>query len=257
MATNSKDIYKRNNGIGFAVLLILIGGIFLFLNLNIIPIKYKPILISWQMLLIVMGIWCLLKKNIVGAILLIGIGGIFIYPKLTSVFPEYFADFNINIDFHTYWPLALIIVGVFLVLGKSSSGRNHSQRRSREHENDYSASRSENDIIEKNLMFGGTEQIVLSQNFRGGDLNVMFGELIVDLRKAKLAEGDNYLELNVMFGSGIIYLPSDWNVDIKSSTILGSFEDKRYQININNAENTTSKLTIKGSCMFGSGEIRD
>lgn len=255
-----KYLFKRNrgNGIGFALFLILFGGIYLFLNLGIIPIEYKRILISWQMLLIVLGIWNLLKKQFVGAFFLIAIGCFFIYPVLCSVFPEYFVRFDVDIK--TYWPVLLIAGGILLVISRSfpSSKRGHRKEYRYESTNDnYNpAEQNSADYVDKNLMFGSSEQIVLSQNFKGGEANVMFGELIIDLRRANLSEYPGILEANVMFGSIVIYTPSDWTVELKSSSFLGSFEDKRYHISNKISESSAPRLIIKGSAMFGSGEIR-
>ena len=84
---------------------------------------------------------------------------------------------------------------------------------------------------------------------------MMFGELIIDLRKAKLAEGTQKLEANAMFGSIILYVTPDWNLEIRSSSFLASIEDKRYQNTP--IENSTPTLIIKGSAMFGNIEIRN
>jgi len=248
---------KDGNSIGFALFLILLGAIFLFLNLGTIPAMYKPILISWQMLLIVIGLWTLLvKRQFAGGVILIAIGAFFIYPKLSAILPEYFI--HIDFDLRTYWPLILIFIGIILVVGWLIPGNNQNKKYNTENDHQEDSGKAAMqlaDYIDKNVIFGGSEQIILSSNFRGGDANVMFGELIIDLRKAKLAEGEHRLELNAMFGSVIVYVPTEWNVEARTSSFLASFEDKRYQgIEI---LNSTSKLVIKGSAMFGSGEIRN
>lgn len=111
------------------------------------------------------------------------------------------------------------------------------------------------DFINKDLMFGGSEQIILSNNFRGGEGNVMFGELIIDLRKAKMAEGTHQLELNAMFGSAVLYVPSDWNIEVRSSSFLASVEDKRFHSS--SIDGSVSTLIVKGNAMFGSIELRN
>lgn len=262
METNKGNLFKRGkegNGLGFALFLILLGGIFLFLNLGIIPAMYKPLLISWQMLLIVIGLWILLaKREYAGGVILIAVGLFFIYPKLCSVFPEYFVKFDI--DLRTFWPVILIIVGIILIMGWMFPKQTKHRNRAYESENGRQgnpeqASINSGDYIDKNVMFGSSEQIVLSTNFKGGEANVMFGELIVDLRKAKLAEGEHKLELNAMFGSVVLYVPSGWYVDTKTSSFLASFEDKRFQTM--EILDSTSRLIVKGSAMFGNGEIRN
>ncbi|MBK5722484.1 hypothetical protein JGH11_16545 [Dysgonomonas sp. Marseille-P4677] len=262
MKTNNENkyLFKRGNGQGFAFFLILLGCIYLLLNLKIIPIEYKPILISWQMLLIVIGIWTLLKRRFLGGILLITIGVFFIYPILCNIFPDFFISFDI--DFKTYWPLLLIVFGLILISSRHFSSplkccKNEDKYDSGYYEYKATSKHDNIDFTEKNVMFGSTEQIVLSQNFRGGEANVMFGELIIDLRRAKLSETNGFFEVNVLFGSAVIYVPSDWNVELQGSSLFGSFDDKRYHLNNNEQDRTKSRLTIKGSALFGSGEIRN
>lgn len=246
---------RSGKGVGFALFLILLGGIFLFLNLGIIPEMYRHLLISWQMLLIVIGLWTLaVKREYTGGIILIAIGTFFIYPRLCSVFPEYFVRFDI--DMRTYWPVILIFIGIMLVIGWIFPHKKSQNKRQNWNTDTRSSGYEQfTDYIDKNVMFGSSEQIILSSNFQGGEANVMFGELIVDLRKAKLAEGEYVLQLNAAFGSVVLYIPTEWYIDVRTNTFLGSFDDKRRQ----NMEiiDSRSKLIIKGSAAFASGEIRN
>lgn len=259
METDKDHLFKRGRnsgkGVGFALFLILLGGVFLFLNLGIIPEMYRPLLISWKTLLIVIGLWTLIvKKEYTGGIILIAVGAFFLYPTLCSVFPEYFMYFNI--DMKTFWPVILIIIGVALVIGWLFPHKKSEYRKYKFETGTKNDSYEQlTDYIDKNVMFGSSEQIVLSSNFQGGEANVMFGELIIDMRRARLAEGEYVLQLNAMFGSIVLYVPSEWYIEARTNTILGSFDDKRRQ----NIEivNSTSKLIIKGSAIFGSGEIRN
>ncbi len=259
----NNHLFKRgnNNGaIGFAILLILAGTIFLLLNLGIIPEKYSPLFTKWPTVLIVIGLWLLIKRDFTTGIILTALGIFFIYPTLHRVFPEFFID--INIDMRTYWPVILIAVGVVLVFGRilphNRSSRKWDDKYDGEQYNwsdNDKQTQSSADYIEKNIIFGGSEQIVLSQNFRGGDGNVMFGELVIDLRRAKLAQGIYKLELNVMFGGITVYVPTDWNVEVRTSSFLGAFDDKRYQSEA--VADSPSKLVIKGNALLGGGEIKN
>jgi predicted membrane protein len=259
METEKDYLFKRGRnrggkGIGFALFLILLGGIFLFLNLGIIPETYRPLLVSWKTLLIVIGLWILIiKREYTGGVVLIAVGTFFLYPTLCSVFPEYFVRFDI--DIRILWPVILIIIGVMLVIGCLFPHRKPEYKRHKWEADTRGGYEQFTDYIDKNVMFGSSEQIILSPSFQGGEANVMFGELIIDLRKAKLAEGEYVLQLNAMFGSVVLYLPAEWYAETRTNTFLGSFDDKRRQ----NMEiiDSTSKLIIKGSAMFGSGEIRN
>lgn len=257
MEANSNDKYlfkrgKNNGGYGLAVFLIIFGGMFLLFNIGVIPIQYKPVLISWQMFLVLLGLWTLLKGHYIGGLILMAVGVFFLYPTLCSVFPEYFVSYDIDIK--TYWPIVLIIIGILLVIGQfipsKKKGGCYTEI------GDKTFNQNNADYIEKNMVFGSTEQIILSQDFKGGEVNTVFGEVILDLRKANLAEGQVNLELNTVFGSLILYVPSDWTIQLKTSTVLGSFQDKRYPINDSVSE-SGSCLMIEGNSVFGNGEIRN
>lgn len=257
MEANSKEKYlfkrgKNSGGYGFAVFLILFGGLFLFFNIGVIPVEYKPILISWQMFLILLGLWTLIKGHYAGGLSLVAVGVFFLYPALCSVFPEFFVRYDVDVK--TYWPLLLIIIGLFLVLGRFIPNKSRKVYHGEGRERIFDENGT--DYIEKNMVFGSSEQIILSQNFEGGEVNTVFGEVILDLRKAKLADGPVNLELNTVFGSLILYVPADWKIQMKTSTVLGSFQDKRHSIN-DVATESRSYLVIEGNSVFGSGEIRN
>lgn len=249
---------KCCHGMGFAIFLILVGGIFLLLNTGIIPAEYKPLIASWQMFLIAIGTWSLFKREYLWGALLITIGGFFIYPIVAATFPDDFMSVGIDLHayFHTYWPVLLIIIGIFLILSKMfpSFGSKRKWERCHHQVNNGTYNHQTADYLERNSVFGSSEQIVLSQNFKGGEANIVFGELIIDLRKAKLAEGNSKMELNVVFGNIIVYVPADWNAELQTTTVMGSFADKRHQI-----ANTDSKsrLIIEGNSVFGGGELRN
>jgi len=243
---------KKSNLSGVAVFLICIGSLFLLFNLNILPNTLRPIILSWQMLLIILGIWNMTsKKNPTAGIIMIVFGAFFLYPKIGILLP--YSIFNLNIS--TFWPVMLIIIGLVLIANhnKKSSERkrlNRTQFNSQTDDSDRTA------YLDKSIMFNSSEQIILSQNFKGGDANIMFGELIIDLRKAKLAEGNYLLELNAMFGSMAVYVPTDWTVEVQGSSFLGSFDDKRYAMNTENIA-SGSILVIKGNTMFASIDIKN
>ena len=49
--------------------------------------------------------------------------------------------------------------------------------------------------IIKNVVFGGTESVFLDPVFRGGDIDVVFGGIVIDLRNTTLPETTVYLDL--------------------------------------------------------------
>lgn len=243
---------------GFALLLILAGGLLLGFNLNIIPIEYKPIFISWQMLLIAIGLCEIVKKHFAGGVILIGIGAFFILPVVSNIYPDFLGGNAISI--RQYWPVLLILVGILLIFKKKKRERNNDGCYDNEkHSKQYIYSSEVNDAgdkINENIIFNGSKLIVLSPRFKGGEANALFGEIKIDLRKAKLSEeGINILKTACLFGSIILYIPSEWRLKIDRSVVFGSVEDKRPLSDTPINENAPI-LNIKADCLFGNIEIR-
>lgn len=244
----------RGGKITLAFILIAVGVILLGVNTGWIPAEYKRIFISWQMLLIFFGVVKFLKRQYFSGTVLFIIGGFFIMPVINRVNPDFFnfipADFV-----QLYWPVFLIILGAFLFLRWlfPNSGLFGSCRRDHRDMFHHHTTTTGGRIHIDNL-FGGSEQIVLDPEFKGGEINSVFGGAKVDLRRTNLPEGITTLEVNLVFGGAEIMIPPHWNVELKIDTVLGGFEDKRY-----GSENidTSRKLIIKGSCVFGGGELKN
>lgn len=242
---------KPRRNYKFPVLIILIGLVLLFFNLNIIPGIYKSIIVSWQMLLIALGVYYFIQKNYIPSLILLTIGTIFIYPKLQKLFPilEYF-QIGSFIDF---WPLLIVLVGIILLLGQRAFVTERSGKGS--FKKKYA--KYLGDVIDKNVIFGKTEQIVFSSNFQGGEVNALFGEIVLDLRRSKLADMDVSIYLGAVFASIIVYVPADWDVSVYVDSVFGNLEDKRISANESQMKETTGKLVIRSSFVFSNGEIRN
>ncbi len=248
-----KDSFSK---FGTAFLFILAGVLLLGFNFGYISPVYKPIIISWQMLLIALGTVSLCKRHYTGGLILIAVGGIFIYPVVTRIFPEYFVGIDFN--FAQWWPLILIIIGLVVIFSKNVGRRKWRKYLSEDHSwNTFNQNNASNtNRMDENVLFSGTEHIIFSQEFEGGEANVMFGEIKIDLRKAQLSPNDNFLKVACLFGSIQLYVPSDWNIKISKSVIFGGVEDQR---RVSSEQVTDGKpvLNIKCDCLFGSIEIKN
>jgi predicted membrane protein len=247
---------RPRNGFSFAFILIAAGFILLGINTGWIPSEYKSVFISWQMLLIVLGVGKLLKGHFTAGTLLMVIGGFFLVPVLNKIDASWIG--TVPADFvHLYWPVLLIVAGAFIFLGwlfpKSGLFCCHRERHHR------FGQRVDNSIdsgyVESNNIFGSGEHIVLDSEFKGGEINSVFGGTKLDLRKTSLREGTTTLEVNVVFGGVEIFIPSNWNVVIRMDSILGGFVDKRY--GGSEEVDSTRTLVINGSCVFGGGELKN
>jgi len=247
MKTSYRSGYTK--GIGSGLLLMLIGVLFLGFNFGLIPLPLKNVIFSWQMLLIFLGVVNLFKKKIISGTVLIFVGGFFIIPKIIPAINNQFV--------HIYWPLLLIAAGIIILLqrimgaswGFESCNQGHKYRHQRHQKWGQNA-----DGFSKNCVFGSGEHIVLDPEFKGGELNAVFGGLSLDLRRTNLPVGETRVEVNAVFGGITIFVPGDWLVETHLDAVFGGFQDNRM---IKEPLDPTRKLVITGSCVFGGGEIRN
>jgi predicted membrane protein len=222
------------------VIIIVAGFLLLLSNIGILPYGLKHIIFSWPMLLIGIGVVSLFssESRTPGTILIL-IGGIFILPNIF--------DFSFNV-WHMFWPMILIGVGV-MILTKRFPRRGWAH-----HRRFINNPNLEEGYIHEENIFSGGKQRVMHQVFKGGHINCVFGGSEVDLTQATLADGINELEVNTIFGGVTLIVPSDWRVQLKMTSIMGGFSDKRAYIKEN--PDTSRILIIKGSTIFGGGEIK-
>ncbi len=247
-------------------LLVVAAGVLLFaFNTGFLPDAYKSIVFSWQMLLIAMGFSFMFSRHKwFGGILLMLIGGFFLLPKL---------DIE-GLDFvkQNGWAIALIVLGIIIIIKAfwvqkylpwhNRELREKCERRKEQHaermknrgNRDRDSARNESGYIDRNYVFGGADEKVEIRNFKGGEINCVFGGMELDLSGSQLAEGVHHLELNSVFGGIVLYVPADWNVEIRQTQVFGHFADNRPKIGFEVDEKST--LIIEASSVFGGGEIK-
>lgn len=109
-------------------------------------------------------------------------------------------------------------------------------------------------IYVRNVVFGGNEDIFLEPVFRGGKIDVVFGGVELDLRRASLPEGDTHLHIQAVFGGVKLYLPDDWMVVSKIDAVLGGVENKHFSKTVQS--DASRRLILSGEVIFGGCEIR-
>lgn len=230
--------HNQNRTLGIGILIIAIGIVILLHRLNVLSPWLEDVLISWQMLLIVIGIWNLFfNQSKVAGFILIAVGGFFLIPDL-FILPE---DFRRN-----FWPLLLIVAGLLILL-KAFPNKMRTPVRPE--------NADPMEFIDETNIFSGAEKKITSINFKGGKITSIFGGSEIDLSSSKLAEGTQVLEVFYLFGGSSITVPNDWVVVNKVTSILGGFSDKR-NVNPTQTPGTGKTLIIQGFVMFGGGEIK-
>jgi len=204
---------------------------------------------TWQMFLIVLGIYVGIKHAFrhIGWLIMILIGSAFL---LRDFMPEY--DFT-----HYLWPFALIIVGVYVMLRpRRKCGprwRRWDRYRNRPQETQWQQPAQGDDYIDLSAVFGSVKKNIITKNFKGGEVNCVFGGGEINLTQADI-NGTAKLEVNAVFGGVRLIVPSHWQVKSELTAVLGNVEDKRppYK-DITTDQN--KMLILEGNAVFGGIEI--
>ncbi|MCX6240868.1 MAG: DUF5668 domain-containing protein [Bacteroidetes bacterium] len=243
--TENKFRYDSHRKKGILGIIVILAGMSLLLfNTGIVPDYFRHIIISWPMLLLAIGVISLIgAENRVPGIILILIGGFFLFPRV----------FDLDINFaHLFWPLILICIGVLILFRRFPHPGNWKHHMKNSPEN--MAAANDQGFIYEDHIFSGTEKRIINKDFKGGRMNVIFGGIKLDLTQASLGEGVNELEVNVVFGGATIILPCEWKIQLKNTSVFGGFSDKRFCVK--EPLDTSRVLVIKASSVFGGGEIK-
>jgi predicted membrane protein len=194
-----------------------------------------------QVILIFLGIINISRRDnfTVGAIL-IAIGGVF-----------YLRDFfHLSFTFwQVFWPSLLILAGVLIIFRHKLDFDRDSGRNSNSYANP-------DDYIDEIAVFGGGDRVITSQQFKGGKVTAVFGGLNYNMLPAKLAPGENYIDVFCLFGGMKLIVPENWTVRIQVFSIFGGFGGQhRFKTTVANPDNS-AQLIIKGTAIFGGGDIK-
>lgn len=254
-----KRNHENNSIFGIFIGLILIGGglIYLFSNLGLIDSSVVEIVVSFPMLFLLLSLYWICRKHFFWGSVIALSSLFFLVPKISKFYPDLiiFPYENLTIQ-NAIFPILFILLGIAIiskVLERRKKGDTNNEYEFFEHLKDSNF--IQRLFSGKNVIFGSSKNIVISPLFKGTDINIMFGGSILDLRKTDIEEGETIIEANVMFGGLEIYVPSNWEIIINTTSILGATEDKRFYTD--EKPHSNKRLIIKGSCMFGGIEIKN
>lgn len=249
---NEEGHYQRRRPVWAGVFVILIGIVLLLKQYGII---FPNWLFSWPVLLIVFGVYIGLKHNFRGGawLALILIGTAFL---IDDIMPGWSIGNYI-------WPLAIICIGLFLIFRPRSRspfrhrcGRRHmhDERWKQYYPNDQGMAINEpNDYVDITSVFSSIKKMVVSKNFKGGDITNFMGGTEINLTQADIA-GSIKIDATNIFGGTKLIVPPTWGVHSDVTSIFGGVEDKRKFVGEN--IDRTKIIYLDGTYLFGGIEIR-
>jgi predicted membrane protein len=261
---HQEKVYRqhRHNHIFGGLIFLAAGGLLLAKRLGA---DIPDWLLSWPMFLIAIGFLISVKSNFKnsGGYIMILVGCAFL---LSDIIP--------NVDMRNFiWPGVLIIIGLtFILRPRVPMGRHRRWRRWEEYEaeknrwENYEQEKNHaepevtpevkdtSEFVEINAVFGGIKKIVLSKNFRGGEINTFMGGAEINLQQADIKQPVS-LEVNNVFGGTKIIIPSNWDIKNEVTAVFGGVEDKR-SINLPTPD-VSKSIILRGTCVFGGIEIKN
>ncbi len=232
---------KNSNGrIWIGLIFIILGSLMILDNIHFLYFD----LFSWPVIMIVVGAIVLAnsKDSTLGYALIV-IGGIWLSARLFG--------YNFGNLIEDYWPIILVLLGIFIIV--KSSKNNSGKEQESKFEEEIETSRDEIDVA---AILSARKVKVDSKNFRGGKITCFMGGVDLDLIYAELKDGVQTLDLIAIFGGFDIYLPKEWNVNIKVTSIFGGFSDKRRK-DSQIIPSPDKVLEIKGLVLFGGGDLKN
>ena len=242
----------KKSSIIWGLLILTAGALLLAFNMGFLPVEYKYVVFSWPMILVVIGFGMLFSRHSwLGGIIMILVGGFFLLPKLNIEGLEFITQNG--------WALGLVLVGI-VILFRTIFGKQflwthvHAEWKEKHHSYNWKNSESASGFIERNCVFGGGKEQLSIKGFKGGDINCVFGGIELDLTDSELAEGISMMEINSVFGGCVLYLPIEWNIELRPTHVFGQFVDNRPKPSFEIDEKR--KLIIEVNAVFGGGEIK-
>ncbi len=106
--------------------------------------------------------------------------------------------------------------------------------------------------INESAVLGSIERRNTSQIFKGGQIAAMMGSAEIDLTGTRMAGDTATIDVNVVMGAVVLEIPRDWNIESRTSVLMGSLEDR------SRAPDVPGKtLIIGGDIVLGTVEVKN
>jgi predicted membrane protein len=194
------------------------------------------------------------RRPYLGPLILIALGVLLLLDKLGI------AEFGDIIS--TYWPLILILVGLRMFF---RYGRSEPQA-GVPHDVGFSGSTQESaaTTMSSSNVFGDVDMKITSTDFHGGSVSNVFGDMNIDLSEIQLAEGEQTLKLDGVFGDMHVLVPKNIEVYVTAHAVIGDMRvlgnvksgiGQQISYTTPNYPGATKKLRLITNQVFGSAKI--
>ncbi|UCD36898.1 MAG: hypothetical protein JSW54_08640 [Fidelibacterota bacterium] len=229
--SNNVEGKSQRNLVGF--ILLALGILFLLETFDIMD--FGMIFSNWwPLILIAIGVMKIRGQDKPGGVIILVIGLAFLSATLEIVHWG---------NIFRFWPVILILIGLSMLV----------RTKEKAWWGGLSGEVSD-DTVQASAIFGGADQIVTSDNFRGGEAKALFGGIKLDLRQAKASEEGCHLSLTALFGGVEIIVPREWQLSVSGTPILGAIENKT---TLKEGADKIIKVSCSCTVAFGAIEIKN
>jgi predicted membrane protein len=243
-----------SSAVGGAILLA-VGAVLLLDRLGIV--SARDIFQFWPMALVAVGLAALTRTSTLTGRLWSGMliaAGLLLQAANLGY---------IHVRGELFWPFVLIAIGV-LLLGRALESRDEKANATAPPADstrpwwvDYIEEKtgaSEGARFRSSVVFSSREHRVTAPNFERAKIEAVFGSYELDLREAGLAGDEARVVADAVFGSVEIFVPEDWEVDLRGEGVFGSVSDETRHPGPN-PSGQPKRLVVKGAAVFGSVEV--
>lgn len=242
------------------LILLVVGGVLLLRQFGY---PLPAWLISWEMILIVVGLVIGIRHGFrdFSWLIMVVVGLVFLSD---DIYP--------GIRLRQYAvPIIIITVGLLFVMSpKKMCGGNERFRRrmnkfGRPHgyQGPLGANQTEavtavpldgnstqENVLDITSIFAGIKKRVLSKQFKGGDITCVFGGAELNLMNADFTS-PIVLDVTMIFGGTKLIMPPNWELRSEVTAIFGGVDDKRPQ----SSTEPEKTIILSGTLMFGGIEV--
>jgi len=259
----------RNNGKVFAGLILLAVGSLLLLK-QFDFFFFPGWIFSFPMLLIIIGVFTGIKHDFKKptSFILILIGVVFLSGRL---FPWF--------DLRAFiWPIAIIALGLWLIVRRNNQHQPWNQKTNGFKSDPFTTDSTDfvpeadytvkpegyiapdqnqapagDDFIDAVAVFGSVKRIIMSKDFKGGEIVNIFGGAEIDFTHADI-KGVVTIEITQVFGGTKLVVPPHWQVRSDMAAVFAGIDDKRF--GGTGAQSADKVLVLKGTSIFAGVDVR-
>ncbi len=233
---------KSNNRYGVAIaglFLLIIGGVLFAEKLGIL---FPSCIFTWQMMLIVLGLFVAIKKRCRG--------GSWVFLTVTGIV-FLIDDLHPELNLFSYaGAVSIIVLGILLIVKSLKKPKEkplvelvndendtnpeysydykyeYSKSKSWEKSCSMKAETSAEDYLEITTVMSGVKKNIISKNFKGGEITSFMGGIELNLLHADI-QGKVTIDITQTVGGLKLIVPSNWIIQSNITSVMGGLQDRR------------------------------